>query len=144
MGKINTSTIVVFISTVLYLFALPAQAKYNGGTGDPCDPYQINDPCQLNTVGANPDDWGKHFILTADVNMSGYSSYTTALIAPDTDSSSGGFQGTAFTGNFDGAGFVISNLTIDAAHNDYLGLFGKIEGSNAEVENLGVCPSNRP
>lgn len=138
MGKISKSIIMVFILTVLCLFALPAQAQYAGGTGDPCDPYQINDPCQLNAVGQHPEDWDKHFVLTADIDMAGYS-YTRAVIAPDT-SFSGGFQGTAFTGTFGGAGFVISNLTIDAAGagHDYLGLFGKIEGLNAEVKNLGA------
>jgi GLUG motif-containing protein len=138
MGKISKSAVPAFILTVLWLFALPAQAKYNGGSGTAADPYQINDPCQLNSIGVNPDDWDKHFILTANIDMAGYS-YTRAIIAPDT-SSIGGFQGTVFTGTFDGAGFVINNLTIDDAEagNDFLGLFGIIEGSNAEVKNIGL------
>jgi len=138
MGKISKSAIVGFILTVLWMFTLPAQAKYNGGSGTAADPYQINDPCQLNAIGADPDDWDKHFVLTANIDMSSYS-YMTAVIAPDTDTTCN-FQGTAFTGTFDGAGFVISNLTIDAAgaFNDYFGLFGKIEGSNAGVKNLGL------
>ena len=37
-----------------------------------------------------------------------------------------GFQGTAFTGSFDGQGFKILNLRITTRTNDYLGLFGFI------------------
>ncbi|MCK5271308.1 MAG: hypothetical protein KAJ52_01980 [Sedimentisphaerales bacterium] len=139
MGKISKSAVPAFVLTVLWLFALPAQAKYNGGTGDPCDPYQINDPCQLNAVGADPCDWDKHFVLTADIDMAGYS-YMTAVIAPDTPDTSIYFDGIPFEGVFDGDGHIVSNLTINTAGacNDYLGLFGKIEGFGAEIKNLGI------
>jgi hypothetical protein len=64
------------------------------------------------------------------------------VIAPDT-SSSGGYQGTAFTGSFDGNGHVISNLTIDTAGagSEYLGLFGQLNAS-AEVTKLGLDTVN--
>jgi hypothetical protein len=92
----------------------------------------------MNAIGANPADWDKHFLLTNDIDMAGYT-YTTALIAPDTSPSSDGFQGTKFTGVFNGAGFKIINLTIDTAgaDNDYLGLFG-YTASTGTVENLGL------
>ena len=41
-----------------------------------------------------------------------------------------------FAGRFDGDGYVISNLEIEGG--DYLGLFGKIIGTNTEITNLGV------
>ncbi|MHC4074820.1 MAG: fibronectin type III domain-containing protein [Planctomycetota bacterium] len=65
--------------------------------------------------------------------------YTTALIAPDTDNTTSGFQGTKFTGVFDGAGFKVTNLIIDTAgaDNDYLGLFGYTD-STGTVNNLGL------
>jgi len=128
MQKITKSTIAIFVLTILYLFALPAQAQYNGGTGDPCDPYQINDPCQLEALGANPNDWDKHFILTADIDLSGRN-YNSALIGPDPN----------FAGSFDGADHRIINLTIDTAgaNTDYLGLFGRI-GPDAVIKNLGL------
>ncbi|MCK4999704.1 MAG: PASTA domain-containing protein, partial [Anaerohalosphaera sp.] len=65
--------------------------------------------------------------------------YKQALIAPDRKSDDG-FQGTAFTGVFNGNGHVIRNLTINTGggHASYVGLFGFIDGSNAEVNNLGI------
>jgi hypothetical protein len=130
--------LLTLILAVMTLATVPALAKYSGGTGEPNDPYLISTPEDMNAVGADPFDWDKHFLLTADINMTGFT-YTTAVIAPDTSSSSGGFQGTRFTGVFDGAGFRITNLTIDTAgsDNDYLGLFGCIDSSGL-IRNLGV------
>jgi len=34
-------------------------------------------------LGGSPSDYNKYFILTADIDLSGFS-YDTALIAPDT------------------------------------------------------------
>jgi hypothetical protein len=50
-----------------------------------------------------------------------------------------GFQGTLFTGVFDGSGHTISHLTI--AGSNFLGLFGQLE-SGAEVKDLGVMDVN--
>jgi len=41
-----------------------------------------------------------------------------------------------FTGSFDGGGKTISNLTIDRSN--FQGLFGYINGKNAEIKNLGL------
>ena len=81
---------------------------------------------------------GVHTKLTCDPNLAGRI-YATAVIAPDT-STNYDFQGTLFAGVFDGNSHVIRNLTIDTAGagNDFLGLFGKIEGSGAEIRNLGL------
>jgi sugar lactone lactonase YvrE len=114
------------------------------GNGTAGDPHQISIAEQLNEIGIWPFYWDKHFILTADINLSGYI-YTTAVIAPDTNGASGStFDGTVFTGVFDGAGYVISNLTIDdaGASNDFLGLFGKIDGSSVQIKNLALVDVN--
>ncbi|MHC4076149.1 MAG: hypothetical protein ACYSRZ_07030, partial [Planctomycetota bacterium] len=120
------------------LLPSPAFAKYSGGTGTELAPYLISTPEDLDAVGANPDDWDKHFLLTSDIDMTAYT-YATALIAPDTDNTTIGFQGTKFTGVFNGAGFKVINLTIDTAGvgNDYLGLFGYTD-STGTVNNLGL------
>ena len=136
MEKITKSTIAAIILTVLCFFALPAQAKYNGGSGDPCDPYQINDPCQLNAIGADPCDWDKHFILTADIDLSAYTGEQFNIIAPDADNMEWGFQGTMFTGSFDGNDHTISNFTYNSTDTDYVGIFGYIGDSSAIVQNL--------
>jgi len=111
----------------------------NSGDGSAANPFQIKTPAHLHQISNLSGYWRKHFVLTADIDMAAYS-YTTAVIAPDTNIVLNGHQGTAFSGAFDGAGFVISNLTIDAAdtENDYLGLFGRIDGSSAEIKNLGI------
>ncbi|MHC4075729.1 MAG: GLUG motif-containing protein [Planctomycetota bacterium] len=129
----------LIICMLLTVFSLPAPsfAKYSGGTGTEFDPYLISTPEDLDAIGATLADWASHFLLTADINMTGYS-YTTALIAPDT-SSSDYFQGIRFTGVFDGNDHKVINLTIDTAgaDNDYLGLFGYIN-SPGQVNNLGL------
>ena len=57
----------IFVSLmVLRLGVFPAQAKYSGGTGEPNDPYRIYTAEQMNAIGANPNDWDKHFKLIAE------------------------------------------------------------------------------
>ena len=82
---------------------------------------------------------GVYTKLACDINLAGRP-YTTAVIAPDTNSYSNGFQGISFTGIFDGNGHIIGNLTIDTvgADNNHLGLFGKIAGSGTQVKSLSV------
>jgi hypothetical protein len=108
---------------------------YSGGSGTAEDPYQIADANDLLALAADTNDYSKYFILTADVNLQGQV-FTTAIIAADTIPGYP-FQGTAFTGTFDGDGHKITNLTINdnGAGNDYLGLFGYVSG---EIKNLGL------
>ena len=109
-------------------------AQYGGGTGEPNDPYLIYTAEHLNAAGAEPNDWDKRFKLMADIDLSEYA-YDRALIAPDVNGVEDGFQGTRFTGSFDGSGHTISYLTI--AGEGYLGLFGQL-GSDAEITDLSL------
>ncbi|MBN2375958.1 MAG: hypothetical protein JXD22_06140 [Sedimentisphaerales bacterium] len=115
-----------------------ASGTYSGGNGEPNTPFQIADADDLIEMSQHDEDWDKNFILTGDPNLIGHS-FTTALIAPDTDRSTIYFQGTPFTGSFDGQNHTIGNLTIDTAgaDNDFLGLFGYLE-SDATIYNLGL------
>jgi hypothetical protein len=95
----------------------------------------------LEYLGSHPAYYASNFILTADINLTGRS-YTTALIAPDTNDDAD-YQGTGFTGLFDGNYHVISNLTINTLgqHKDYLGLFGRIQqgyDQQGRVKRLGL------
>ncbi len=73
-------------------------------------------------------------MLTSDIALT-KGSASHALIAPDTDNEQPSFQGTPFTGSFDGAGFTIAGLSIVAPVGaDYLGLFGRTD--NAHIKNL--------
>ena len=136
MKRAHVTVMVVLMVVGTAFHAFPAQAQYGGGSGTPSDPYLIYTATQMNAIGADSNDWDKHFKLMADVNLAGQT-YSTAVIAPGANPF-WGFQGTAFTGVFDGNGCKITGLMIDdgSAGNDYLGLFGYID--NGEVRNLGL------
>jgi len=121
-----------------------AQRKYAGGTGEPNDPYRIATAADLIALGETPEDYDKHFILTADIdldpNLPGRKVFDKAVIALDiNDATPWFFDGTDFVGVFDGDGHTISHLTITGE--SYLGLFGRL-GVEAEVKNLGVVDVN--
>jgi len=117
--------------------------KYSGGTGEPNDPYQIATAADLIALGETPGDYGKHFILTADIdldpNLPGRKVFDGSVIAPDTNDTQDGFQGTPFAGVFDGNDHTISHVTVTGG--SYLGLFGRL-GREAEVKDLGTVDLN--
>ena len=69
-----------------FWFVTPAQAQYSGGSGRVDDPYQIATPADLIALGETPDDFGKRFILTADIdlgpNLPDGQVFDRAVIAP--------------------------------------------------------------
>jgi len=121
LGKI---TILAFIC----FFVLPAQAKYGGGTGEPNDPYLIFDANQMNAIGADSNDWNKHFLLCADIDLSGFTGTSFNIIGTTNP----------FTGVFDGSGHTISNFTYTSTGTDNIGIFGYVGkwGVNAEIKDL--------
>jgi hypothetical protein len=112
------------------VLALPANANYSGGTGEPNDPYQIATAADLIALGETPDDYDKHFILTADIdldpNLPGRKVFDNAVIA--------GAWKLPFTGVFDGNGRTISHLTVVGTSS--LGLFGQL-GWNFQGQSYG-------
>jgi hypothetical protein len=118
---------------VLFL-ALPARAEYGGGTGEADDPYLVYTAEHLNAVGAEPNDWGKHFKLMADVDLHDYAGTLFNII--------GIVPTNAFTGVFDGNGHTISNFTCSYPDRDHTGLFGCLRGGEAEIRNLGLIDPN--
>jgi hypothetical protein len=116
-----------------------AWQKYSGGTGEPNDPYQIATAADLIALGETPEDYDKHFILTDDIdldpNVPDSRVFDRAVIAPDMNEIEDDFQGTPFTGVFDGNEHTISCLSIEGS--SYLGLFGR-SGSPATISNLGM------
>jgi len=136
---------IIHLLITVCLLSIPAQAQYSGGTGEPNNPYQITTAKDLMLLGETPEDYTKHFILTADIdldpNLPGRKVFNRAVIAPDTGSNDywSEFQGTPFTGVFNGNGYTISNLTITGT--GYLGLFGQLE-SGAEIQDMGLLNVN--
>lgn len=110
---------------------------YSGGTGEPNDPYQIGTAQDLIDLGNEPNDYDKHFILTADIDLSGYT-FDRAVIAP-ASYIGGRFAyweiDCYFSGNFNGNGHIIRNLSIQEG--SYLGLFGGVDAT-AVISNLGL------
>jgi hypothetical protein len=123
------------------LFALPACAQYSGGSGAAQNPYRIATAADLIALGATPQDYDRHFTLVADIdldpNLPGGKVFDRAVIAPGSffNNKYNPFDGTPFTGVFDGNRHTISHLTI--AGKDCLGLFGQLL-SGAQVRDLGM------
>jgi len=90
-------TILLLLLLAICFFPLSAQAKYGGGTGEPNDPYLICDANQMNAIGADANDWDKHFKLTADIDLSGYTGTEFNTIGYYISS----IDNKAFTGVFD-------------------------------------------
>jgi hypothetical protein len=63
-------------------YPLLSWQRYGGGTGEPNDPHLSYTAEHLNALGAEPNDYDKHFKLMADIDLSGYA-YDRAVIAPD-------------------------------------------------------------
>jgi len=120
-----------------------SQTRYGGGSGTAEDPYQIATTADLIALGETPEDYDKHFLLTANIdldpNLLGGWVFHKAVIAPDTDPAISGFQGTFFTGLFEGNRHTISHLTV--VGEDYVGLFGRL-WSGGEIKALGVVDAN--
>ena len=132
-------------SADFFVFSLDAvaQRKYAGGVGEATDPYQIATAADLIALGETPEDYDKHFVLTADIdldpNLPGGRVFDKAVIAPDANEASTSFDGTGFDGVFAGNGHTISHLTI--AGGSYLGMFGSLSWW-AQVKDLGVVDIN--
>lgn len=112
--------------------------KYCGGTGTAEDPYLICAPVHMQQIGANPDDWDKHFKLTADIDLSAYTDTQFNIIGWYED----GLDNEPFTGVFDGNGHTISNFTYSSAGANYIGLFGYIAGQTAQIKDLVLIDPN--
>ena len=129
----------VLLFLVINSCVVLAQGKYGGGTGEPNDPYQIWDANHMQAIGAEPNDWDKHFVLMDDIDLSqfdgkdgrpefnriGHQDGVTTSCLPK-------FVG--FSGVFDGAGHTISNYT------SHQGLFAVLDG--AEIRDLGLTEPN--
>ena len=138
----------ILLLVAINLLSFPVYAKYSGGTGEPNDPYQIAAAADLIALGEDPNDYGKHFIMTADIdldpNLPGGRVFGDALIAPDDSRGVGGHSGASFRGVFDGGGHTIANLHIMGKYGYDAGLFGKLEGLVQDVNFTDVVVSGSP
>jgi hypothetical protein len=125
-------TRVTVLSAILLLSVVSrGQTPYGGGSGTQGDPYLIRTAQDLCDLSHTPDDWSKHFRLTADIDLS--------KIPPETVGVIGGEEA-AFTGTFDGSDKTIKNLIRICPACSDVGLFGYAR-SGAEVRNLHLVDS---
>ena len=126
---------------VLFLI-LPVRAQYGGGTGEPNDPYLIYTTEQVNAIGAEPNDWDKHFKLMADIDLKDLVDSPFNLI---------GHNLHPFNGVFDGNGHTIKYFTYivtgteeqdDEAGIENIGFFRNVSGPYAIVKDLGFVDPN--
>ena len=112
---------------------------FAGGGGTEADPYQISTIAHLNAIRDNSGLSGEnylddHFVLLNDLDFTGHrynaddeeNAKGWLPIGHDINKDMDGFQGTEFTGSFDGGGYVIRNLSISRGSEDFIGLFGLI------------------
>jgi hypothetical protein len=134
-GEIMLRIVIVLVFVGLCVHTAAALS----GSGTPQDPWRIESLADFDEFAADPNYWSGFTRLETDVNLAGRT-YSTAVIAPDTNNANDWweFDGTAFTGVFDGNEHKIIGLTIDGgAGNEFLGLFGCI-AEEGEVKNLGL------
>ena len=109
------------------------RALYSGGAGTESDPYQIGNVTDWVTLTAAPEDWASHFRLVTDIDFAGEA---VLPIAPNV-AGSYIFQGTPFSGVFDGGGHVLRNIVVNLPDDSHVGLFGFV-ASGGVLMDLGV------
>ena len=154
MAKGVNVRLMAILAVLLTFTGSVLAGTYGGGNGEPNRPYLIAVD-DLLEMRSEPGDWGKHFKQTADIDLAGAGdnpdgSFSTAVIAWDTDSTKWYLDGTPFADIFGGNDHKIKNLTIDTngIGNDFLGLFGKIDVNsqvvNPELEDVNIIGGYRP
>ncbi|WP_129582739.1 PKD domain-containing protein, partial [Methanolobus psychrotolerans] len=123
-SKFKHSILKISILLMLCLsLSIPASAAiYSGGNGTVESPYLLSTDSDIDNLSATSADWGKNFTLTQDITLVGNHIPIGNL-------------SNRFTGNFDGNGYAVKNLTVYQA-GDYAGFFGYINGAN--IHDLGV------
>ncbi|AQT68406.1 Immunoglobulin A1 protease precursor [Anaerohalosphaera lusitana] len=122
---------------ICVITAFSAAAHALPGSGTEADPWLIQSLADFDEFAADPNYYSGHTRLETDIDLTGRV-YETAVIAPDTDKDTSDFQGTKFTGSFDGNGHVINGLVITPQEKglDYIGLFGFLD--SAAISDIGL------
>ncbi len=112
---------------------------YSGGQGTLQLPYVLSSPEDLIQLGTSLDDYDKHFVLMADIDLAGHF-FDEAVIAPtDAPFVSSFYSEGTFTGTIDGNGHVISNLTVIGGN--HLGLVGALMYPG-QILGVGIVDAN--
>jgi hypothetical protein len=136
-GVTADTTVTVTTSADTSSWLGQAASAYAGGAGSAANPYQIATGGQLALLASEVLGGNSHgkdyFVLTANIDLTGYSwvpigggrVFNTVSGVPGTGTP-------AFGGTFDGAGYTVSNLSINPSSFvdglGAIGLFGYVDG----------------
>jgi hypothetical protein len=142
-----------FVVLLVFSYSVSVSSwAFQGGTGEPYDPYQIANVEQLLRLNADIELMTKSFVLVRDIDLdpNGPESHVfdAAVIGgtlkndilDQVDSGNrpvGGCKVTVFQGTFLGNGHTIRNMVIDASESKCIGLFAYL-GENAVVSDLQI------
>jgi len=121
-----------------------AHAQFAGGDGSPGNPYQIATAAQLEILANHVNNGNtaynsKHYKLTANIDLTAYgTTYNSGKgwTPIGRDWGTGADTNRIFKGSFDGGNKKISNLYINDANIDNVGLFAWV--CYGKVQNLGL------
>ena len=117
---VNNSTAVIYAQNV----ETSEEHSFSGrGAGKKENPYQVSNAKQLDEVRNNLD---AYYVQTADIDLSGIDNWEPI----------GSDEGT-FSGQYNGNGYEINNLTIVSSNDHYVGLFGRSSG-DALLRNINL------
>jgi len=132
----------ISISLLVFVLVIGLNPLYGAtpdGEGTETDPYIIASLENLEWVSNNPEEWDKYYKQTAYIDASDTANWNDGEGWEPI-----GNNETRFTGNYDGQGHRIANLTIDRADSDNQGLFGHVgdEEATTAINNLGLMNAN--
>ncbi|MFZ7132602.1 MAG: S-layer homology domain-containing protein [Eubacteriales bacterium] len=133
--QITTDSSFVYTMTAenITLTAEFIEKEFNGGSGTSTDPYQVANAVQLNNVR---NYLSASFIQTADIDLGDYVTEGGIFYNAGEGWEPIGYNYNKFQGFYNGNNKTISGLTISRPTEDFIGLFGMIDG--ASIENLDL------
>ncbi len=126
------------LSVTPNICSIEAEGEFQFGDGTVNNPYIICTPEQFLKIQNNEAFWSQSFRLGADIDLSAENSVIP--IGRYNNSAPGSALG--FSGQFDGNGFTISGVSLEAAtQDDSVGLFAYTDGatlSNLKISNFEI------
>lgn len=130
--RILAVLIALIFSLTMTVPALAAGSLYAGGSGTPTDPYHIQTAEQLQNINQN---LGASYVLDNDINLSGVNWTPIGKYIFDIANMTSPEElpapkpANAFTGDFNGNGHTIKNLSFSTVNPLSAGLFGVVTGN---------------